>query len=820
MQTQGGANAEAAILAERRSFRVRLRVDWNNNGLYDHTLSDISKYVEDISTDRALKGSLPSEIVLVEGSAAAQLSVGLGGDYGDLSMTSVFSPYNGLSPLYTKDVIGSEIKYELGVDTVLGTVWYPQFIGNISTVTPQRAGNTVDLTALDRVEKLRVPVRTAQWAISDYWGNRGLRRGQLYDTQNVIQMCLQQCDTSASPRRPVTRSEWTSVLGTQGYKTAFISGANGHLPTIGWWDNAGAVPIANVESGVVNYYKNGPVHPLSPEPTNKPYSFAAFGSNPDNIYQKYWITDRFETSLNGATSVAFTMNVDPTFTNGTWHVTAPDTVIMVIRVGEKRRVDILVGSNQMWIRFVNENNGFSNTTPKLTIPAGNNIEVFAQVDTSAASGTRGYMRVGSNSHPGWQYISNGWDGVNNYDPLVGLIQIQRNISLSDIAYTFDFKSSRPAGYEGTTWRSATYPAVLDAGINTFSFIPQSLTGKDAWDVITSVAGAEFGSVFWDESGCFHFWNYNTIKSKQNTVVRSLNVDHINDLNITNSLDSVRNSYSVKVKKRQSANNINVYNSGSVDQFYVGPGPQIAYFDVQVDNIQFMEPRFLQRCTKHTSGTAFTNFPQWDEWSTHAFVYQALFGDGWREPNNLNSLDVSAWYTRDGIMRVRVYNPWSEPARLAVSNQATVGNASSTPACAIAGTLINDQSTFGITTSDNASVTKYGQRNYEASGDWYQEYYNDKGLMNVLLPRTAKPIPTTDNIIIAGDPRLQLGDTVTLDDKDGLGTDLRAQITGINRKFSKRDGLTDTLTVELLRPAGQGIWDSSQYGRWDQSLIWN
>jgi hypothetical protein len=150
----------------------------------------------------------------------------------------------------------------------------------------------------------------------------------------------------------------------------------------------------------------------------------------------------------------------------------------------------------------------------------------------------------------------------------------------------------------------------------------------------------------------------------------------------------------------------------------------------------------------------------------------------------------------------------------------VGNASSNPACWIGGTLINDQPVLGITTRDAASVGKYGQRNYEASGDWYQEYYNSNGLVNVLLARTAKPIPTTDQIIIAGDPRLQLGDTIQLNDSDGLGEQLRAQITGINRKFSLDKGLTDVLTIELLRPAGQGIWDSSQYGRWDQSLIWN
>ena len=826
MQNNGGAEADKAIMSRNRTFRARVRIDWNSDGLFQHILSDMSRFIEDVSTDRALKGSLPADIMLVEGSAAAELSLTVGGEYNGLSLTSIFSPYNGLSPLYTKDVIGAEVTYDIGLDTVLGTVWYPQFIGNITEVTPERGDNRVDIKALDRVEKLRAPILAPQWALSDYWANRGRKLGQLFDTQNILQMCLQQADTSASGRRPTTRSEYAAIFGsTEGYKMLFVSGANGHVPTTGWWDNAQAVPIANVEGGVVNYTKNGPTHPNSPETSNKPYAFAGFGSNPDNIFQKYWMTDRFETSINSEFFIGGVLNIAAGFPNATWHVTAPDTVLLAYRIGEMRRIDIMVGTGQMWLRFVNENNGFSNTTPKLNIATGvDNVEFFAHLDASTGSGTRAYMRVGANSHPGWQYISNGYAPPNNYDPLTGLLQINRNMSLSDVCVSVNYcpgGAETAANNELPLWRVPKYAAALDPGINRFSFVPDGITGKDAWDVITSIAGAEFGSVFWDEGGVFHFWNYNTIKARQSTIVRTLDIDQIADLKITNSLDSVRNALSVQLKKRQAASQINVYKSNSVDQFYC-PGGAIVYYDVQVDDIQFMEPRFLQRYTKFPTGTpAGDTFPQWNEWAFHGYVLQLLYGDGWREPNFNNvKVDVAAWYTRDGIMRVRIFNPWAETARLAVSNSPTVGNADSTPACWIGGTAINDQATLGITSRDNASITKYGQRNYVAQGDWYQEYYNSNGLASVLLARTTKPIPTTDQITMAGDPRLQLGDTIALNDSDGLGEKLRAQITGINRKFSKNNGLTDVLTVELLRPAGLGIWDSSQYGRWDQSLIWN
>src|SRR5690606_42117161 len=78
---------------------------------------------------------------------------------------------------------------------------------------------------------------------------------------------------------------------------------------------------------------------------------------------------------------------------------------------------------------------------------------------------------------------------------------------------------------------------------------------------------------------------------------------------------------------------------------------------------------------------------------------------------------------------------------------------------------------------------------------------------------------TDAITIAGDPRLQMGDTIEIKDPEGMGETLRVQILRISRTFSRDGGLEDVLTVELVRPAGIGIWDSEQYGIWDDTFRW-
>lgn len=823
MQTQHGADAEKAIMARERQFHARVMVDWNNNGLFDHELSNISKFVSEVTVDRALKGSAPEEILLVEGSSAAQLDLTLGGEYRGMSLPSIFSPYNGLSPLYTRDQVGCEIKYELGIETVLGTAYYPQFVGNITTITPDRADAEVSIEALDRVEKLRKPVFLAHWAITDYWTNRGRTLAQLQDTQNVIQTCLQQCDVSATKYRPAYRPELNVPDDGIDGVGIFIPFNGGIMPTVGWLDNLAASEFPATESGGPQMYVSNAAqaHPLSPEPTKRPIALRGTEGATDGDLLKYWVIDRRLTDITGEHMLGMMLMTDTSKASGSWHITAPNTVLLEYRCGHGRVIKLWVGANQIWGQLVNENNGFQNITPKVTIPSGQqSVEIFLKFDTTTQSGTRASLRVG-NTSTGWQYISNGWPGDTPEDLLQGLLSVYHRAGMYDVCYAFRNMYGTAAEPETSLWRQAKYAAVLDEGINTLSFNP-GVNGQDAWEVITDVAAAEFGSVFWDENGHFRFWNYNTIKAKQDTPVRTISTDQLTGLKVTNSLDSVRNIYTVQASKKRSTIAV-VYSSPGVDSFFV-PGGSIRQFKIPVKNVQFMEPRKLWRYTKlpaDGSGGAGDTFGQWNEWVTHGYVMQLQYGNGWREPDFSNvQLDITAWFDKDGYMVVEIINPWAENARLAVSNQPTVGNADSQPAMKINGTKIIEYDDIALATSDRPSISKYGPRNYEAKGEWYQEYYNLENLMSTLIPRTVKPIPSTQDIRIAGDPRLQLGDVLYLDDVDGFGEQMRVQIYGITRTFSVTNGLTDTLTVEMLRPAGVGIWDSTQYGRWDQSFIWS
>lgn len=812
MQTQGGATADAAITSPSRVFIANVNVDWDDNGLFANALSQMGPFVSSVSTDRALKGSAPDEILLIEGSSAASLTMTIGGTTtSGQSLISVFSPYNGTSPLYNKAQVGSEINYSITVRTAIGNVEYPQFVGNITTITPNRGDNTVTITALDRVEKLRRAIIQAPWAVGDFWTARNRIRAQWADPQGFMDDVLRLCDVSTTRYRPTTREEMNVPDDGIDGVGIFIPGSGTIVPSIGWLDMEVLQEFPDTEnSGVPMYRAQGVPHPSSPEPTNRPLAFSALGNSDDQTV-RYIVADRTLTRFQGTHYIGFVMNKNPADPNSSYHVTAGQTEVIAMRIGYNRRLRVLFELNQFWTTMTNENNATVQTSAKVTIPAGNSVEVFVAWDPAAATGSRVQLRVGATS-TGWATVGPVWAGDTPYDEYQGRFEVSHNISLNDICYSFRNIAGASATDESSLWRQAKYAAVLDQGLNTLSYSPPQ-QGAEAWKILTDLAAAEMGSVFWDEAGFFRFWNYNTLKTKQLTNVRELTLDDITELEITNSLESVRNIWSVQVGKR-TAYFATIYEARSPEEFYVN-GSSTRTFEIFVDDVQTVEPRLMDRYTLQPNGTLpGDHWPHWDDNSHHGFVFEFFSGGVWKEPNNDTDAGtpfIETWNGADGVMRMRITNPWIEPIRFSVGGK---------PTLRVDGTAIRSFPDVVFQSKDRPSILKYGPRTYEVGGDWYQEYYDQKGMMPAVVARTAKPIPTTDRITLAGDPRTQLGDCFTVRDPEGLGETLQLQVLGINRKLDVSNGLTDTLSVELIKPAGVGIWDSPQYGLWDTSFIWS
>lgn len=803
MQTHGGHPASEAITARERHFTARLLVDWNRDGKFDHPLSDLSRFASRITTDRALKGSAPEEITLIEGASAAELTATLSGWHDGLSLVEVFAPYNGKSPFYDRDIIGAEVTYAIELHTAYGTVTYPQFTGLIRVLDPDRGANTVELECLDRVEMLRRPVRFPKWALSQYWEERGRKRAQLTDSQWIIDTCLRQCDVSPTPYRPTLKSELGLGPDALDGVHLWVSGTGSHLPTVGWLDNSTAQTFPHTEAtGVEMFDLGGDVHPASPEPDTRPLCLTGLADSPD-VTLKYWASDRDLMNAGGTHYAGFTLVTDST-PGGSYYQRA-DTTVLSIRIGSQREMRVRLRNGQVWGELVYLPDRTVFASNPVAVPSGQpSVPVTVILDHTTRTGCRLWVKAGANALPAYQTVAAPYDGRDLDDEVKGLITVNRRVKLQDLCYATR-NIYGPNTDTSSLRRNAAYPAVLDSGRNRLTYLPANLQGRDAWDVITGVAGAEFGSVFWDESGVFHFWNYDTILAHQQDTVRVLSLDDVEGLKARRWLDSVRNIWSVECGRKTASYGI-VYESRSVDEFYV-PGGTSKVFRIWVGDVLCADP---WRIPKHTSWQS--GFPQWNDGVLSGYCVQYLINGVWQESEYRIEDGPTCYFDVEGYLVVNVYNGWDEPVRFAMNGDR--------PAFRVSGTRILDADPLVFTTQYQDSINTYGGRNIRLSGDWYQDEFQSRTMLAALAARTTKPIPATEAITIAGDPRLQLGDTIEIADPHGMGEQFRLQVFGIRRTFDVDNGLTDELTVEILEPPGAGVWDSEQYGIWDDTFTWS
>ena len=801
MQTHGGSTANEIILSNQRNFRARVLVDWNRNGKFDHPLSDLSGYVESVSFEKSLAGSAPSEILLVEGSAAAELSFTFSGMYKGMSFPSVFSRYNQASPFYGKVMVTSEVKFWLEVETPTHVVEYKQFRGVIRTITPDRAENRVEITCLDFVENLRKPVFLPHWAMSEEHVNYGEGPSQWAQSHWVIDSCLRLCDVGASGKRPKFKTEQgLNPDGAEGVQF-FMTGNGSYLPTIGWVDNLNASTFP--AAAIPMFERSAPVHPLAPTGTPRPWGLNGlgtpvqqrYGTPSDQGILRYWVADRDGINPRSAHYMGFTLNTNGP--NAARVRSVSQYYVMEVAIGNFLYLYIEISAGKVRTRLRNDSSKTDHVSPWYDIPTDrDNVDICGFWDLSGTTGSNTQLRIG-NTLTSKTILMSGSPVSTGYNQIGGRVTVGQAVSLSDVFY-----SSRnyygASLNTGEAYTMPKYAAVLDQGLNRYSYMPSSSTAKEAWGIITQVAAAEFGSVFWDEDGTFRFWNYSRMIQKQNTIVRHYTLDHVSGLNMTDSTDSIRNIYTVTTSKRRSLTGIStVYQSNDVEEFYV-PGRTTKFFKLFVDDI--VSPLTFTMVKHDSMPDGAVGSPEWTDAVRAGYCVQYQFPIGWYEDPTRQGVDINVYFNTQGHLTVRIWNGWNEPIRLAKGGTAKDGSSdNSAAAFRIGGSKIVDNAPISILTRNKASIDKYGSRTLNMSGDWIQDSFGAADMFAIMMPRTGEPIPATDSITVAGDPRIQLGDTIAITDKEGLGTGIRLQIYGIRRGWSRNGGLTDTYTVEVLQP---------------------
>src|SRR5690606_26120288 len=345
----------------------------------------VSDLVDNISTARMMKGSAPEEIMLGEGSSAAVLKFDLSGELYGYSAVVALPPVNGQSPFCNDSPLRSEYVYVRGVETVLGTVWYPQFVGNVRTITPDRGNNVVEFTALDRVEKQRKPVRFAPFAVADYHTSRGVVDAQVYNSQAVIDHCLRHSDVPPTRIRPPYASELAYLGPNRPDGCLFwLAGTGAYHPLIGWrarqiYDNP-----PETDNGPSVYDQLGQIHPdlEDDETAVRPLNLRAYPSKtPSSLADQesrtagYWTAWRDGAGYSGSYSLGVTLALDPEGTNVSYAYNTPGRYRMELEGYRRMFFRIRCEAGKVWFSVQNDRGAF-NESNKVDLPTGvDNVEV-------------------------------------------------------------------------------------------------------------------------------------------------------------------------------------------------------------------------------------------------------------------------------------------------------------------------------------------------------------------------------------------------------------------------------------------------------------
>src|SRR5690606_27068407 len=401
----------------------------------------------------------------------------------------------------------------------------------------------------------------------------------------VIDHCLRLCDVSPTPYRPAFWEELPGdppEWGLDGVM-CYITGNAGYLPTVGWLDNLNADTFPNYNQGSFMYAVGAPRHPYAVGLEGlDPIGLAGLGDGISDArrpqsegYLHYWSLDRDKINAVATHYLGFTLNRQ----NGPDIDDMDEVPLIEVAIGNHYYLYILLREGQVKTRRRYSPTGLPEDvedaeTEWIDIPEGDNIDIHAAWDNSEETGTRAWIGCRQSRTTVWDEQTNPavywpphedddtyqpWeqpldpetldDDLYDYDFLKGRVKIGQAVNMSDIFYaTRNWYGAPLYLIEQSSIVPAKYPAVLDLGVNRLGYTPY-IEARDGWDIICDVAGAEFGSVFFDENGVFRFWNWNTMLSKQSNRVRTFTLDQVEGLNLTTSLDSIRNVITVQASSR-------------------------------------------------------------------------------------------------------------------------------------------------------------------------------------------------------------------------------------------------------------------------------
>lgn len=756
------ATLAAAITAtdERPQALVRLRVDWDRDGSFTDADSDLSADVEAVELTRDLSTDLPQEAKLFAGAAAAEATVTLAhfdpaGD-GSKHGAWYYSPLNSASPLFAYDRKGAPAILEFGFVGANGAEYVTVLTGRVRSLQVTSGGRQAVMRISDGAEDMRRQVTMPMViADGDLTGTLAIKRPGL-NTTYMADWVARACGYYASP--PMRSNCVLSVTHHgSGYpergSVQHHQGANGsklaYSPTPDFPTAAKWVQAVNTDG-------------TSGQEITYVLSLAGGTSSTNNGGEFLWEGWRKfnSTAVDQPFFIAYVTGVSRPYISAFWQTSTSRFTVTCDRGGAETAKSTgtsgpSVSPGTGWHYWAVQV-GFTSTGIDVTFRFDGTTTGPITVATASITGqsnlnTFGLARgkVGA--------FSDGWfDGLSEAD------QVTTESTTS-------------------TWNNAFTPT---AEIHASSNIDNRLVAtppatEEGWTLLQQIAESEFATAGFDELGKLFYWPRDRwtqapYTTSQRTLTSSTALKELESVEAT---DQVRNRILIRAQIPEVLDSSTVWKLGSRWKI-----PASSTF---TRVIQLSEP-------VANVDTSFTNSatPGSSRWLAGTM----LNGQG----TNITNLTVSADPLAPDRVQITIVNPNAFVVYMAADENASA-TYSGKPYLWLDAQLVKfDQegssSNQVVEAINSASVTRFGEQLLELEDNIFRQDNDDlQVLADDLLADLADPGPAMTDVPIVGDPRLQLGDRVTIVDPEGLAISADFHLSSCDLTYDS-SGLSGTISL--------------------------
>lgn len=820
------AAMDAALVASTRQISWRVLFDWDNNGTYANAWSDLSGALESVNGTTEWTTSLPQDVAGITGFSTAEVTMVFGGTRADADTLTAFqllSEYNPASPLYGMIRVGIRCTVDCIVTTSSGPVTVRKFTGVVHFCTPRRSDNTVSVVAWDNSSLLNQALTLPRWAVDGAIRQAHAALPYSAPSASINGFIPYITDIALNAGGVVdlvlrNNGFYVAPAPASGVNTCLLSipFSGSHLPDVGYgFFNYSS--DANPGSGISLISENPPWAPGQ-------YGTAFAANIAYNYLYNYQTNQTVITNGPPAGGISYAIgfwvkpdgNTPSIPFGGTpgcsfelWFTPTTNASGNTCRM--RLRVDHFGATNLQ----VDGQSGFSITAsgPALTVGAWNYIAVAVtfqptQVQyTFFSNGVQGSTTTHAGAYPtvtfgyfGQPYEGNQQLGLNNevflqFDLSMQSVQIW---AFGGAPAAANWQMSPPAGAH-----------TIDMALNNLSTLPD-LINADAWQTLQDLVGAEFGVIYTDELGNWHFYNHVTLRGIVTSgPTRVVTLDSLAELELATAKDGVRNYLTWSATS--SAQWFQpVWQAGTTGQLTLPPGPSYqvplqnsdaSYIDTDVEGI-----------VTATSPDAILATLNSGWYAIEQDNGNAQFNPTVGAPPTTNFGGFFWEVHADPLGRFGTLSLQNVGSHTLQFSTVPSGGGAGAPSFIIAGYQIVTDAPVTGTVVNAASIHNYGFRPFALpSSAWTQYAASAIAIANAVILDTHLPLPVARSpIAVLGDPRRQLGDSLELQDPGQSGPRLLCTLTGINWSWGITAPYMDSLTVQLVAPPGGWILGDADF----------